>query len=147
MRDREIDTMNTAFIDLICCALGSLLMLMLFVACLARAKADRSVRMSVPGLDRQAGLDWGDEGYEAAPPDPLIVVLEWDRPAKYPPRVIARRSGIRGSVVVGHEGAGGRIECSGAPSELNRDHAPVLRWADLATDQGGQFNASTRRRP
>ncbi|MBX9624484.1 MAG: hypothetical protein K2X82_11805 [Gemmataceae bacterium] len=87
MTDREIDTMNTSSIELICCALGGMLMLMLFVATLVRAKVER--KTADAGDEQRAGLDATDEGYFTAPPDPLLVVVEWKGPAKYPPQLIA----------------------------------------------------------
>ncbi len=87
MTDREIDTMNTSSIDLICCALGGMLMLMLLVATLVRAKVER--KATDAGDEQRAGLDATDEGYFTAPPDPLLVVVEWKGAAQYPPQLIA----------------------------------------------------------
>jgi hypothetical protein len=89
--DREIDTMNTSFIDLICCALGSMLMLMLFVACLVRTTVGHTSRSSSDrGGGKKGGQEAGvDEGYEASPPEPLIASLEWSGLAKYPLQLVA----------------------------------------------------------
>jgi hypothetical protein len=84
MRDREIDTMNTSSIDLICCALGALLMLMLFVSTLVRAKIERSARSRGQEMEQTQGKRGADEGFDIAPPDPLIATLEWTGLATLP---------------------------------------------------------------
>src|SRR4051812_35506561 len=89
VKDREIDTMNTSFIDLICCALGSMLMLMLFVACLIQASASKSPRAQAPAEQEKSGLDKLDEGFEVAPPGAMLVTVEWEGDVRYPLRVLA----------------------------------------------------------
>src|SRR5436309_3058881 len=89
MGEREIDTMNTSFIDLICCALGSMLMLMLFVACLLKASALKDAAAAQEQSVETKASQPVDTGYQPAPPSPTMVTLTWKKPAKHPLTLIA----------------------------------------------------------
>ncbi len=89
MSDREIETMNTSSIDLICCALGGLLLIMLFVATLVRVKAEQAVLEGSASEEAQVGKTEGAWGFETAPPRPMIVTLNWVGRARFPPEIKA----------------------------------------------------------
>ena len=86
MTDREIDTMNTSAIDLICCSLGAMLMIMLAVATLVRTQAERqAATASDLAADPAEGSNVSpDDGLFRPPPVPLLVALTWDRPPQSP---------------------------------------------------------------
>jgi hypothetical protein len=86
--DREIDTMNTSSIDLICCALGGVLLIMLLVATLERAKAERAALAADKGASDKGNQAAGLEGLRDAPPSLLVAELQWDKPARYPPQLL-----------------------------------------------------------
>jgi hypothetical protein len=85
VKETEIDTMNTSSIDLICCALGGLLMLMLFIATLVRASSARGDAPD-PADDgkEKENQKLNDEGFAVAPPQPLVVTVRWSGELKYP---------------------------------------------------------------
>lgn len=89
MSDREIDTMNTSSIDLICCALGGLLLIMLFVATLVRAKAENSALEPRQGGEERGNRAAGLSGLREAPQRLMLITLRWTGRAKYPPQLLA----------------------------------------------------------
>jgi hypothetical protein len=94
--DREIDTMNTSSIDLICCGLGATLLLMLFISTLVRSNIERAQRAPDSSTDANPGDDRADQGFYKAPPEPLVVTVKWENKAKYRLRLIAYPPQLQG---------------------------------------------------
>lgn len=95
MADREIDVFNLSFIDLLSCALGGILLLLLLFASLLRGQVEqvRKAEAAVGGNVREPRLS---EGEEIPPAEPMVVIVSHVQPVSWPlevrlhhPRILA----------------------------------------------------------